>query len=419
MQNETGVETKVVDLASSADTRAAFDDLMRAVAEMRDTSERRLGEVERKMAGDVVTTEKLARLDEVIERQQRLLDAQALKAARPPLGGPAEGADNPLRREHKAAFERYVRRGVEQGLYAIEAKTFSVGTNSDGGFLVPPETEAAVNRSLRDLSPIRAISDVRQVSAPLYQKPYATSEMGAGWVAETAPRPQTTRPNFTNLTFPTMELYAMPAATQMVLDDSIVDMDAWIAEEVRTAFAIQEGRAFVTGDGVNRPKGFLTYPVVNNDSWSWGNLGAIATGVSAAFPTANPSDRLIDLTFALKAPYRANARFVMNRATLGLIRRFRDTMGNYLWQPSARPGETSTLLGYPVVECEDMPSLAANALAIAFGDFRAGYLVVDRVGIRMLRDPYSAKPFVLFYTTKRVGGGVQDFDAIKFLRFGV
>jgi len=226
MLNETGVETKVVDMAGGSEARAAFDDLMRAVGEMRETSERRLGEVERKMATDVVTTEKLARLDEVIERQQRLLDAQALKAARPPLGGAPETADTPLRREHKAAFERYVRRGVEQGLHAIEAKTFSVGTNADGGFLVPPETEAAVNRSLRDMSPIRAIADVRQVSAAIYQKPYALGEMGAGWVAETAPRPQTGRPTLANLTFPTMELYAMPAATQMVLDDSIVDMDA-------------------------------------------------------------------------------------------------------------------------------------------------------------------------------------------------
>jgi len=419
MLNETGVETKVVDMAGGSEARAAFDDLMRAVGEMRETSERRLGEVERKMATDVVTTEKLARLDEVIERQQRLLDAQALKAARPPLGGAPETADTPLRREHKAAFERYVRRGVEQGLHAIEAKTFSVGTNADGGFLVPPETEAAVNRSLRDMSPIRAIADVRQVSAAIYQKPYALGEMGAGWVAETAPRPQTGRPTLANLTFPTMELYAMPAATQMVLDDSIVDMDAWIADEVRTAFAIQEGRAFVSGDGVNRPRGFLAYPVVNNDLWSWGNLGAIPTGVSAGFPATNPSDKLIELTFAIKAPYRSNARFVMNRATLSQVRRFRDTTGNYLWQPPARPGEASTLLGYPVVESEDMPNIGANSLSIAFGDFRAGYLIVDRVGIRMLRDPYSAKPWVLFYTTKRVGGGVQDFDAIKFLRFGV
>lgn len=211
----------------------------------------------------------------------------------------------------------------------------------------------------------------------------------------------------------------MPAATASLLDDSAVNIDEWLAEEVRVAFAEQEGTAFITGDGVNKPKGFLTYPTVSNASWSWGSIGTIATGVSGAFPTSNAGDVLIDLTYSVKAGYRGNAHFVMNRATQAQVRKLKDGDGAYLWQPSIEPGQAPTLMGFPIAEAEDMPDIAANSLSIAFGDFRRGYLIVDRVGIRVLRDPYSAKPYVLFYTTKRVGGGVQDFDAIKLLRFGV
>ena len=204
-----------------------------------------------------------------------------------------------------------------------------------------------------------------------------------------------------------------------LLDDSAVDIDQWIAEEVRLAFAQQEGQAFVTGDGVNKPKGFLAYDTIDNASWEFGKLGFISTGVAGAFPASNPSDKLIDLAYAVKAGYRANGTFVMNRSTQSAIRKLKDADGNYLWQPAAQPGTPSTLMGFPLVESEDMPDIAANSLSIAFGDFERGYLIVDRIGISVLRDPYSAKPYVLFYTTKRVGGGVQDFEAIKLLKFAV
>ncbi|MFN3625127.1 MAG: phage major capsid protein, partial [Hyphomicrobium sp.] len=170
--------------------------------------------------------------------------------------------------------------------------------------------------------------------------------------------------------------------------------------------------------GTNKPKGFLAYTAVANASWTHGNLGFIATGTDGAFPAADPADKLIDLIYALKAGYRANAHFVMNRATQSVIRKMKDGDDNYLWQPSGAPGEAPTLMGYPIAESEDMPNIAADSLSVAFGDFRRGYLIVDRVGIRVLRDPYSAKPYVLFYTTKRVGGGVADFEAIKLLKFG-
>jgi HK97 family phage major capsid protein len=196
-----------------------------------------------------------------------------------------------------------------------------------------------------------------------------------------------------------MELYAMPAATQTLLDDAVVDIDRWISEEVEAAFAEQESTAFVKGD-----------------AWDWGKLGAVHAG-GAAFPAEDPSDVLVDLIYALKAGYRQNASFVMNRKTQSAIRRFKEDNGQYLWAPPASLGQAATLMGFPVVEAEDMPDIAANNCAIAFGDFERGYLVVDRAGLRVLRDPYSAKPYVLFYTTKRVGGGVQDYAAIKLLKF--
>jgi HK97 family phage major capsid protein len=258
---------------------------------------------------------------------------------------------------------------------------------------------------------------VLQVSASVYKRPFAVSGAGAGWVGETAARPQTATPVLAELAFPTMELYAMPAATSVLLDDSAVDIDQWLATEIRTAFAAQEGEAFVSGDGVNKPKGFLAYPTVANGSWTWGSIGTIATGVAGGFPATDPGDTLIDLIYALKAPYRANARFVLNGLTQSEIRKMKDGQGNYLWQPSAIAGNPATLMGYPVTESEEMPDIAAGSLSIAFGDFRRGYLIVDRLGIRVLRDPYTAKPYVLFYTTKRVGGGVQDFEAIKLMEF--
>ncbi len=364
----------------------------------------------------MVTTEKLARIDRALDENKRVVDELALKAARPPLAGAAPRSGASL--AHKAAFDGYVRRGEAGQLRGLEGKALSVASDPDGGYLVPDETERAVNRSLRDVSPIRAIAGLRQVSSAVYKKPFSLTGPGTGWVGETAARPETTTPTLAELSFPTMELYAMPAATPALLDDSAVSIDEWLAEEVRLAFAVQEGQAFVAGNGVNKPRGFTDYPKVANASWSWGNIGYIATGTAGAFPASNPSDKLIDLAYAVKSGYRANAHFVMNRATQAVIRKFKDADGNSIWQPSAKPGEAPSLLGHPVAEAEDMPDIAASSHSVAFGDFRRGYLVVDRVGIRVLRDPYSSKPYVLFYTTKRVGGGVQDFDAIKLLKFG-
>ena len=412
----------MLETKSTDDIATAFDGFMRAFEAFKDANDERLGQLKRRMAADVVTSDKVDRLDRALDAHKRLVDDLALKAQRPHLGGPAARSGVAL--QHKAAFDAYVRKGEAAALRDLEAKALSVGTGTDGGYLVPDEVERAVNRAVRDVSPIRAIAGIRQVSGSVYRKPFAVTGAEAGWVAETAARTETDSPTLaalSEMSFPTMELYAMPAATQALLDDSAVNIDEWIAEEVRDSFAQQEGTAFVTGDGTAKPKGFLNYTKVDNASWAWGSIGFISTGVNGAFPTASatvaPGDKLIDLVYAVKAGYRGNGAFVFNRATQAVIRKMKDAEGHYLWQPATKAGDPSLVLGYPVAESEDMPSLATDSYSVAFGDFRRGYLIVDRVGIRVLRDPYSQKPYVLFYTTKRVGGGVQDFNAMKLLKF--
>lgn len=393
----------------------AYDDLRYTLEAYRAANDERLAELETRMGGDVVTSEKLQRLDGALDETRRRLDRLALDARRPALGAGEER--DPAVAEHKAAFASYVRHGEAAGLKQLEGKALSAGSGPDGGYLAPSTVESEILRRLSAVSPIRALATVRTISSGTYKKAFSTSGPASGWVAESVARPQTGTPALAELSFPAMELYAMPAATQTLLDDAIVDIDQWIAEEVESAFAEQEGAAFVNGDGVDKPKGFLAYPSVADASWSWGNIGTLKTGVAGAFAAANPADILVDLVYALKAGYRQNASFVMNRKTQAAVRKFKDTTGQYLWQPPAAAGAQATLLGFPVVEAEDMPNIATDAIAIGFGDFRRGYLVVDRAGVRILRDPYSAKPHVLFYTTKRVGGGIQDFAAIKGLKF--
>jgi len=410
---KTAPETKAVPETMTA----AFDDFMEAFEAFKETNDRRLGEIEQKLTADVVTREKVDRINRAMDEHKRALDQLALKKARPALGGSGEGSFEAA--EHKAAFSAYMRRGDDSALRALEEKAMSVGSAADGGYLVPPETDTNIGRRLSAASPIRALATVRQVSGSVLKKPFATSGMAAGWVAETASRPQTGNAQLAELSFPTMELYAMPAATPALLDDAAVDVESWIASEVDMVFAEQEGTAFVSGDGTNKPTGFLSYTAVADAGWSWGKLGYVATGAAGGFKASNPSDALIDTIYALKAGHRQNATFVMNRKTQGAIRKFKDADGNYLWRPPAGAGQAASLMGFAIAEAEDMPDIAADSLSIAFGDFRAGYLVVDRTGVRVLRDPYSAKPYVLFYTTKRVGGGVQNFEAIKLVKFAV
>ncbi|GLI92065.1 phage major capsid protein [Methylocystis echinoides] len=392
-------------------------DLNHAFAAFKEANDERLAQIETRMGADVVTEDKLARIDQSLDETKSRLDRLALDLARPRLGGAAPTDHS--EREHKSAFNTYMRAGETNGLKALEAKAMSRTSGPDGGYLVPTPAEKDILSRLAKLSPIRAIASVQEISTQSLRRAYSTTGPAAGWVAEADPRPQTANQQIADMNFPAMELYAMPAATQALLDDAVVDIEQWIADEVQVAFAEQEGAAFILGDGVNKPKGFLAYATVADASWTWGNVGYVATGVSAAFAATNPSDALFNLVYALRAGYRQNGKFVMGRRAQSLVRQFKTTTGDYIWAPPASADGSATLMNFPVVEAEDMPDPAANSLSIAFGDFERAYVVVDRVGIRVLRDPYSAKPYVLFYTTKRVGGGVQNFEAIKLLKFGV
>jgi HK97 family phage major capsid protein len=390
---------------ADGDVTGMFAQFTAAFEEFKATNDKRLAEIEKRGSADGLLTDKLDRLNGFLDGQKSRLERTALERARPALDG-LGGAEPD---DYKDTFSAYVKRGEEKAL--------SIGSNADGGYVVPDETETEIARLLTAVSPIRAIAGVRQVSGAVYKRPISVTGPATGWVGETAARPQTASQTLAELSYPTMELYAMPAATSAFLEDAAVDVGQWIADEVNAAFAAQETTAFVSGDGVNKPTGFLAGAPVAEENWSWGQLGYVATGNAGALPAGNGSDVLIDLVYALKAGYRQNANWVMNRKTQGALRKLKDADGNYLWQPAASADGRATFMGFPLVEAEDMPDIAADSFSVAFGDFRRGYLIVDRRGVSVLRDPFSAKPYVLFYTTKRVGGGIADYDAIKLLKF--
>jgi HK97 family phage major capsid protein len=422
--NGSGAAPEVKSAVYDSETRDTFHTYRNAVEGFREVNDRRLTEIERRGTPDVLTVDHVQRLEQVVAGLETRMNEQTLKANRPHLGGETRaierrGSVSGTSYEHKRAFEGYMRSGMEVPLRQLEEKALSVSSGPDGGYTVPIELETYIMTRLANISPIRQIAGNRQVSSPSFQKAFSPTGPQGGWVAETSLASITNSPPLQQMSFPTMELYAMPSATQNLLDDSVVDIETWLAGEIDTVFAVQEGAAFVNGTGTNMPKGFLAYPTVQDANYSWGNIGYLATGVAGAFPSSNPSDILVSLVYELFAGYRQNATWVMSRKTQAVIRQMKDTQGHYLWQPPASLGQSASLINFPLVEAEDMPQIATGSFSVAFGDFRRGYLVVDRIGLRLLRDPYSAKPFVLFYTTKRVGGGVQDFNAIKLLKFDV
>lgn len=350
-------------------------------------------------------------MDDVVQTLEAsfgAVEAMGVQGARPLLaasGTPAgEGGD----------FARFVR----QGIAGIETKALSGATDGAGGYAVPREIDAAIDATLASISPIRAIANVVRVGSAGYRKLIATGGTPAGWSSETGARAETATPTFFEIAPPSGELFANPAASQAMLDDAAFDVEGWLAEEIAREFARAEGAAFVNGSGTNRPRGFLqaTTSAAGDATRTFGQIQHVLSGAAGAF-AANPEEKLIDLVQALRAPYRQGAHFVMNAATLARIRKFKTTDGQLLWQPGLAAGQPATLLGYPVVEAEDMPDIAANSLSIAFGNFKAGYLIAERGETQILRDPYSNKPFVHFYATKRVGGMVSNSEAIKVMKF--
>lgn len=265
---------------------------------------------------------------------------------------------------------------------------------------------------------MRQYATVRVISTESFVKPFNLGGTASGWVSERGARPETATPEIDEMRFPVHELYASPAATQGLLDDARIDIEQWLAEEVIIKFAEDEGNAFVGGDGVGKPQGFIGgTPKVAEANWAHGNLGFVVTGGATGFASANAFDAILSLQYSLKAGYRNGAAFAMNRATTGEIRKIKDGQGRYIWEPSGAAGEPASVLGYPIIDMEEMQDLGADTFPMAFGNFNRGYLIVDHgAGLRVLRNPYIRMPYVIFYTTKRVGGGVQNFDAIKLLK---
>lgn len=386
------IETK----HASTEEKAAVADLLHTFAVFKSENDQRLALLERKQATDPLQDEKIRRLENALSEQKTALDRLAIASHRG--DAPAEV------REQKQAFEQYMRAGI---LSVPEAKSLSGASDADGGYTVPTMIEAAIDKALAEVSPFRRLASVRQISTSTYRLAVNEGAYASGWVGEIDARPETNTPSIAAIEFKTGEIYAMPAATPQLLEDSAVDIEAWIASEVRGTFAAAETDAFVNGNGTNKPLGFLEAPKAADAARSATEIGTLSGGVDG--------DSLIALVYALDAKYRANGHFVFNRRTAEAIRKLKGSDGNYLWTPGIAAGQPATLLGYPVTEIEAMPNAANGAYGIAFGDFSAGYLIVDRRGVQVLRDPFSAKPYVLFYTTKRVGGGVQDHAAIKLL----
>lgn len=429
------------DSVSPAEMKAAVDKVMRAFEAFKDTNDRELKEIKSKRGADAVTSEKLDRINRGYDDLKEEVAKLAKKAARPSIGsGQQQNAlevkangefarwigtsDLTKAAEHriayKAAFEKWIRAGEEK-LTPDERKALSVGDQTSGGFWVEPATSDIIIRKMFETSDMRAIASSVSISTDRMKFAIDRDEVAVTWVGETTARTETEIATLGDITIPVHEMNAQPRITQNLIDDAGIDVQAWLNDKIADKFGRGENSAFCTGNGISKPRGFLTLPTSTavDTGRSFGTLQHIGTGVSGAFPASAPTDKLIDLIYAFKRQYRTNLIWVMNRTTNGIVRKFKDGQGNYIAGPriDQNKGVQEVILEYPVQEFADMPDLAANSLSLGLGDFKRGYMIVDRQGIRQLRDPYSAKPYVLYDTTKRVGGDVIDTDAIKFLKF--
>ena len=358
---------------------------------------------------EALEDEGVAALKEELAVLKRKIDEGVIASARPALDGVKSAASS-------AFIEGYLRKGVESGL---ELKAIGSSADAIGGYAVPREIDEVIDRTLLAISPIRQIANVVKVGSAGYRKLVSNGGTPSGWVGFEAARPETGTGTFTEIVPASGDLYANPAATQQMLDDAMFDVEAFLASEIAAEFARAEGMAFVKGTGVSQPLGFLASPNATTADGvrAMGTLQTIGTGVAGAFPATNPADKLLDLIQTLRQPYRQGAVFVMNSTTATAIRKFKTADGAYIWQAGLAAGQPASLLGYPVIEAEDMPDVAANSLGIAFGNFKAGYTIAERNATTILRDPYTHKPYVHFYATKRVGGQVTNSESIKLLKF--
>lgn len=374
---------------------------------------------------DVVSREHVDRINDQVtdlDRAMRTMNERLALAAR--AGEMNTSSQTPEQREHNAAFTNYVRKGVDAGLGDLAVKAaLKTDSNTDGGYTVPEELDRQITRVATSRNGLRAVAGQTTIGAAAYEKLHNIGGASAGWTSERGARSTTNTPQLVKISIPAAEMYAMPAATQTMLDDSFINIDAWLAQEVAIAMADLEGAAFWTGDGVDKPRGMHSYTFAASTIASpsaWERVGYTPSGASGAFVAAasGPADKLLDLVYSLKVNYRTGASFIMNDHGIAETRKLKDGQGNYLLEPKINAtGANFSLLGYDVTPDDNAPAIAANSYSIGFGDWARFYKVVDRMGARIIRDPFSSKPYVLFYTTKRVGGGVEDFHAAKFLKF--
>lgn len=362
---------------------------------------------------------RLGDMQTAFDDMQKKLSAALIRPGEPV--GASVDLGLPVDPEYTRTFASWMRRNDSEqdlktanatGQRALIRAAMSSGSNENGGYLAPVEWDRQIHKALRDESALRNICSVISTTTGGYSTLWNLGGWGSGWVGETASRPQTTSANLAPITFRAGELYAEPAITQTLLEDSSVNLETWLASEVADEFNKQESIAFVSGDGVNKPQGFLSYFGTGTNIHPGGEPGVTNTGAAAAVT----GDGLISLVYALGSRYRANGSWLMNSASIGAVSKLKDGQGNYLWQPSLILGQPPTLVGKPVFFDESMPDVAAGSYPIAFGDWSRFYVINDRVGTSLLRDPYTAKPYVLFYTRKRVGGGILDPRAVRFLR---
>lgn len=393
-----------------------IDALGKAFEAFKSENDARLKEIEEKGGADPLLTEKVEKINAEISHiaaMKKQLETLETVAGRGAFGGGTSELDQ-AKAEYKAGFEKWFRKGVEGNLaqLAVQASASTLDDTA-GGFTVPEEMAATIDRIAGVSSAMRRLASVITIGTDTYKKLVSKGGATSGWVGEKGARAETDTPTLAEIAINTKEIYAMPAATQTLLDDSSVDIAAWLGNEVAIEFAEEEGAAFIKGDGVSKPKGLEAYATVANASYAWGKIGYIASGAASTFTNA---DKLFDLQHALKPIYRNGAAFLMNDNTLLHIRKFKDGEGNYLWRPGLLEGAPDTLLGKPVEIDDNVADIGADAYPIYFANFKRAYLIIDRLGIRVLRDPYSSKPYILFYTTKRVGGGIVMYEAIKTLK---
>ena len=399
----------------SDEIRELIEQQGKAFEEFKKSNDERLAALEKDEARSELE-EKTERINDELGRLSAAVDELAKKANRP--GAPGAEGDEALQAEHKSAWIKWVRKGDDAGLADIERKAMNVGTPADGGYAVPIQQDRDIMRLLTDLSPMRQVCRVMTVGTEDYRKLVNLGGTASGWVGETDARPATAGPTLAQLKPSFGELYANPEVTQKALDDIFFNVEGELSQDISESFAVLEGKAFLSGTGTNQPVGLLTAKTSAeaDSARAFGTVQHIATGVADNFPAKDPADILIDLIYSMKAGYRTGAQFMVNSMTLATMRKWKDGDGNYIWQPAMQNGQPGSIFGYGYVTNEDMPSAGAGAIPVVFGNFQQAYVIFDRMGIRSLRDPYTNKPFVGFYTTKRVGSMIANTQAVKFLK---